>query len=120
MEKGYKQTEIGVIPEDWEVSELSNCLKEKPKYGIGAAAIDYDFNYPTYLRITDIEDNGTLREKDFKSVNHPEMNNYYLFDGDIVFARTGASVGKTYLHKSENGNFVYAGFLIKSVQIQIF
>ena len=113
LKKGYKNTEIGVIPEEWEVEKLGYCLNEKPKYGIGAAAIDYDFNYPTYLRITDINDDGTLRMDDLKSVSHPETDNYHLIDGDIVFARTGASVGKTYLHKSENGNFVYAGFLIK-------
>jgi len=113
LKKGYKNTEIGVTPEDWKVVKLKTCLLENPKYGIGAAAIDYDTNFPTYLRITDIEDDGTLRKDDFKSVNHPEADNYYLKDGDIVFARTGASVGKTYLHKLKNGNLVYAGFLIK-------
>jgi len=111
--KGYKNTEIGVIPVDWEVTKLGICLTEKPKYGIGAAAIDYNVNFPTYLRITDIEEDGSLRKNDLKSVNHHESSNYYLKEGDVVFARTGASVGKTYLHKSKNGEFVYAGFLIK-------
>ena len=112
IKQGAMQTLL-TPQEDWEVKKLIYCLVEKPKYGIGAAAIDNNSNFPTYLRITDIQDDGNISQKELKSVNHPESHNYYLSDGDIVFARTGASVGKSYLHKEENGKFVYAGFLIK-------
>ncbi|MBC3789397.1 restriction endonuclease subunit S [Spirosoma utsteinense] len=47
------------------------------------------------------------------SVNHSLFENYILEPGDIVFARTGASVGKSYLYKETDGLLVYAGFLIK-------
>ncbi|HUH74671.1 MAG TPA: restriction endonuclease subunit S [Chitinophagales bacterium] len=109
----YKQTEIGLIPEDWEVLKLKKTLVENPKYGIGAAAIDFNFTFPTYLRITDIEDDGKLRKNNLKSVDHKDSDNYFLKEGDIVFARTGASVGKSYLYDIKDGFLVYAGFLIK-------
>jgi type I restriction enzyme S subunit len=98
---------------DWEERKLGDCLLENPKYGINAAAIDYDLNYPTYLRITDINDNGNLITSGFKSVNHADSSSFYIEKGDIVFARTGASVGKSYIHDTKNGDFVYAGFLIR-------
>ena len=109
----FKQTEIGLIPEDWEVLKLKETLAENPKYGIGAAATDFNLNLPTYLRITDIEEDGTLRKNDLKSVDHQDSGNYFLKNGDIVFARTGASVGKSYLYDTKDGFLVYAGFLIK-------
>ena len=111
--KGFKQTEVGLIPEDWRVSQLKDLLSENPKYGIGAAAIEFDYNCYTYLRITDIDDSGKLIEKGLKSVNHIESENYILEEGELVFARTGASVGKSYLYNPKDGILVYAGFLIK-------
>jgi type I restriction enzyme S subunit len=110
---GYQPTKVGLIPVDWEVKSLKNILLETPKYGIGAAAIKYDTNYPTYLRITDIGDRGNLIERGMKSVNHPDYQNYILQTGELVFARTGASVGKSYLYNKKDGLLVYAGFLIK-------
>ena len=110
--KGYKQTEVGLIPEDWEVHELGECLSESPKYGINAAASPLNPDLPTYLRITDISENGKFLREGRMSVDHPLSNSYFLREGDIVFARTGASVGKTYLYNSLDGNLVFAGFLI--------
>ena len=95
--KGYKQTEVGVIPEDWEVIPLENRLANTPSYGINAPAIPYDSQYPTYLRITDISDDGRYVDESKASVQHSLASNYRLFEGDLVFARTGASVGKSYL-----------------------
>ena len=109
----YKQTEVGLIPEDWEVTELKKCLIENPKYGIGAAAIEFNSNYPTYLRITDIDERGLLIKNGLKSVNHKESSKYFLENGDLVFARTGASVGKSYKYNINDGLLVFAGFLIK-------
>jgi type I restriction enzyme, S subunit len=110
----YKKTEVGLIPEEWKVIPLNECLIESLRYGIGAAAVDFNTTHPTYLRITDIDDNGTLIKRGLKSVNHPESEKYYIEDGEIVFARTGASVGKSYLYDPKDGKLVYAGFLIKA------
>ena len=51
---GYKKTEVGVIPEEWEVIKLGECLSAPPDYGINAPGIEYSDKLPTYIRITDI------------------------------------------------------------------
>ena len=85
----------------------------KGTYGIGASAIPFDKAKPTYLRITDINDDGTLNFTDLKSVDTNEIDKYQLKENDIVFARTGNSTGRTYFYEKQHGNFVFAGFLIK-------
>jgi type I restriction enzyme, S subunit len=98
---------------EWETKTLGECLLEKPKYGINAAAVDFNDNLPKYIRITDITEDGKFSPDKPVSVNHFLSDNYYLEDGDLVFARTGASVGKSYQYKVDDGRLVYAGFLIK-------
>ncbi len=111
--QGFKQTEAGVIPEDWEVKKLRDCLIQKPDYGINAAAIPYNEALPVYLRITDITDDGKYSTKNIVSVDNVSSEAFYLQKGDLVFARTGASVGKTYLYNPSDGELVFAGFLIR-------
>jgi type I restriction enzyme S subunit len=82
-------------------------------YGISASAVDYSPSLPTYLRITDIKDDGTLDFSGLKSVDDEKSGKYQLKPNDIVFARTGASTGKNYYYDKRDGEFVYAGFLIK-------
>ena len=113
MTPGYKQTEIGVIPEDWDVSRIGQHLRRAPSYGLNAPATAFDSQLPTYLRITDITDEQRYTVAAKASVNHPAAASYLLEPGDIVFARTGASVGKSYLYDAEDGNLVFAGFLIR-------
>ena len=88
---------------------------ESFEYGLNAAAKEYD-GENKYIRITDIDDNSHefLQEK----VTSPDTEsagagNYRLKYGDILFARTGASVGKTYIYKDSDGLVYYAGFLIR-------
>lgn len=85
----------------------------KGHYGIGASAVERREDLYTYLRITDICDDGTVNETDLKSVDDPEASKYLLKPNDIVFARTGASTGRNYFYDGSDGVFVYAGFLIK-------
>lgn len=110
---GFKQTEVGVIPEDWEIVVLGQLLRRNPNYGINAPAIPFDSRFPTYLRITDIMEDGRFNEATKASVNHPASSAYLLEPGDVVFARTGASVGKSYLYNTNDGRLVFAGFLIR-------
>ena len=111
--QGYKNTEVGVIPEDWEIYHLKNLLKEPPKYGVNAPAVPLVGKLPVYIRITDISEDGYFSPSEKVGVKSPLSHLYILNDGDIVLARTGASVGKSYLYKKEDGILVYAGFLIK-------
>ena len=113
VKPGYKQTEVGVIPEDWEVKPLRSCLSAQPDYGINAPAVAYSDRLPTYIRITDITEDGRFSSEKPVSVKRADTDAYYLNDGDIVFARTGASVGKSYLYEPNDGKLVFAGFLIR-------
>lgn len=96
---------------EYRLFELSK--DNKGYYGIGASAVEYDKNLYTYLRITDIKDDGSLNYSNLKSVNDENANKFILENGDIVFARTGNSTGKSYYYDGEILNLVYAGFLIK-------
>ncbi len=94
-------------------STLEDVSTGPGRYGIGAPAVNFRENLPTYLRITDIRDDGTLDLSSKKSVADPKASDYFLKEGDIVFARTGNSTGRSYCYDSRDGKFVYAGFLVK-------
>ncbi len=99
---------------DWKEYKLGELtIDGKGSYGIAAPAVDYDSNKYTYLRITDINDDGTLNKNGLKSVDDKNAHKYLLQQNDIVFARTGASVGRSYFYDERDGELVYAGFLIK-------
>lgn len=92
-----------------EVKKLIDVVLSSGQYGSNTSATDYQEGKPRYIRITDINDDGSLND-DIKTTEVIE-DKYKLIPGDIVFARTGATVGKTYMH--ETGNAIYAGYLIK-------
>lgn len=100
--------------EDWEQRKLGDIC-ESFEYGLNAAAKEYD-GKNKYIRITDIDDSS--HEFLQEDVTSPDMDltgaeNNCLKYGDILFARTGASVGKTYIYKDSDGLVYYAGFLIR-------
>ena len=100
-------------PYEWVQTSLKNVAIGKLSYGSGASAIGYD-NEVRYVRITDITDSGELNN-DIKSPNYFDAK-YLLNDGDILFARSGATVGKTFIHNSKKyGKCIYAGYLIRLV-----
>ena len=99
---------------EWKEYKLGDLtIDGKGSYGIAASAIEFDASKYTYLRITDINDDGTINKNGLKSVDDVNASNYLLKPNDIVFARTGASVGRSYFYDGKDGEFVYAGFLIK-------
>ena len=110
---GYKDSAVGIIPQEWEVKRLVDLCQNTGDYGINAPAVPYREDLPTYLRITDIDGWGKFIETDKVSVDNPNSSQFILREGDIVFARTGATVGKTYLYDSKDGQLVFAGFLIR-------
>ena len=107
------QTRLPGFRGEWEVKRLGDCLLSRPGYGINAAAVPYSDRLPSYIRITDISDHGRYCPDPKVSVNSVNSDQYYLREGDVVFARTGASVGKSYLYEPHDGELVFAGFLIR-------
>ena len=91
---------------------LIDCLSEKPTYGANSAALEYNPELPRYVRITDILADGRLSNHDLRSLSWDAAQGNILEPGDIIIARSGASVGKSYLH-SNGRNFAYAGYLIR-------
>ena len=101
--------------EPWEQRKLSEMCGTF-EYGLNAAAKEFD-GKNKYIRITDIDD--ASREFLLSDLSSPDicldgMSKYLLSSGDIVFARTGASVGKTYIYRENDGIVYFAGFLIRA------
>ncbi|HDK8262626.1 MULTISPECIES: restriction endonuclease subunit S [unclassified Mammaliicoccus] len=98
---------------DWEEKNLKD-ISNKGMYGIGASATEFD-GKNVYVRITDI--NESSRKIDNDKLTSPDRldKKYLLNENDVLFARTGASTGKTYIHKhyDRDKNYYFAGFLIK-------
>jgi type I restriction enzyme S subunit len=101
--------------DDWEQCKLGDMCSSF-EYGLNAAATTYD-GKNKYLRITDIDDSS--HRFNYNDLTSPDTNidsadGYKLNEGDILFARTGASVGKTYLYRHSDGLVYFAGFLIRA------
>ena len=91
------------------VRTLREIAVSSGEYGANTPATKFNPAIGRYIRITDIDDSGNLNSDKVS----PEVaeDKYLLHEGDLLFARTGATVGKTYLHKK--GKAFYAGYLIK-------
>lgn len=100
---------------EWEERSFRE-ISESFEYGLNAAATKYD-GENKYIRITDINDEShSFDENDLTSpkADLKLAENYLLKPGDVLFARTGASVGKTYIYRKVDGRVYYAGFLIRA------
>lgn len=97
---------------EWENKKLEE-VGENIMYGLNAAAKEFD-GTNKYLRITDIDEETRLfMPNPLMSPNGHLEEKYLLKAGDLIFARTGASVGKSYLHKANDDYVYFAGFLIR-------
>ncbi len=105
---------IGEIPEGWEVQRLKYLLTKPLEYGANESAEEDDPSQPRYIRITDFDDSGKLRDETFKSLSFSIAKDYLLQAGDILFARSGATVGKTFQYKEKTGQACFAGYLIRA------
>ena len=103
---------LGTIPADWEVVRLGDVCAP-PQYGASAPAQPYNPELPRYVRITDLTDDGRLKQEDGRSAEPSRVSGYELESGDLLFARSGATVGKTYMYREKDGPCVYAGYLIR-------
>lgn len=111
QELRFKDADGEAFPE-WEDKRLGEVASDVA-YGINSSATEYD-GVNSYLRITDIdEETRQFKPAPLTSPSSSNIDKYVLEPGDIVFARTGASVGKSYLYRPNDGKLIYAGYLIR-------
>ncbi len=107
-----KLGKVVVDKNKWRKSKLSDVASGFD-YGMNAAAKEYD-GKNKYIRITDIDDvSHKFNSIDLVSPNAELEEKYRVNEGDILFARTGASTGKSYLYDKNDGVLYFAGFLIR-------
>ena len=97
----------------WQVVPLKTISELGPQYGANLRAIPPSGKGIRYVRITDIDDFGELRPDSFVEPDGNDLENYLLSEGDLLLARSGATVGKSYRHIPENGQCAFAGYLIR-------
>jgi restriction endonuclease S subunit len=105
---------LGEIPAHWSSPCLKRLLREPLTYGLNEAAELEERDLPRYLRITDFDDNGNLREDTFRSLPHEIASEALLEPNDVLFARSGATVGKTFMFRNYDGEACFAGYLIRA------
>lgn len=105
---------LGQVPEHWGVMRLKQVLSSPMMYGANEAALDDNPDNPRFIRITDMNADGTLKQSTFKSLEPNVAKPYLLKDKDLLLARSGATVGKSFLYKAEYGTACFAGYLIKA------
>ena len=97
--------------EGWEEKTLKEVSVISGNYGLSVPSTEY--NGIRYLRITDITEWGDLNDEKVSAKIDEGQEQELLEDGDILFARTGATVGKTLMYKDEFGDCLFAGYLIR-------
>lgn len=105
---------LGEIPKHWDAKRLRFLVSEPLKYGANESAELDDPDLPRYIRITDVDENGRLRDETFKSLPEDVARPYLLKDGDLLLARSGATVGKSFYYEPSWGRAAYAGYLIRA------
>jgi len=112
--KPFGQDWLGEIPAHWSAPCLKRLLREPLTYGLNEAAELEERDLPRYLRITDFDDDGNLREDTFRSLPREVAREALLEPNDVLFARSGATVGKTFMFRNYEGEACFAGYLIRA------
>lgn len=94
--------------------KLKRLLSAPLSYGANAPAEHDNHDWPRYIRTTDIATDGSLRSDTFSSLPPSAAKDYELRDGDLLFVRSGATVGKNLMYRSEFGPAAHAGYLIRA------
>jgi len=104
---------IGEIPEGWEVNRLKFLKKGSLMYGANEIGELKSSTNIRYVRITDFDSNGDLRNANPKFLDYDIAKEFLLEDGDVLLARSGATVGKSFIYRKKWGKACFAGYLIK-------
>ena len=96
--------------------KLKNLLLSKPQYGANETGITREnATQPRYIRITDIDENGLISTNELGATVFNIEEKYILNENDILIARSGATVGKAYIHRKLPYTCLFAGYLIRFI-----
>lgn len=114
MEEAFvARVEASLNDEDATAVPLRRLLTVPPQYGASEAGYDSVEGWPRYVRITDLDSDGVLRDDDVRSLPPDAAKQFLLEDGDLLMARSGATVGKAFAYRSSMGPCCFAGYLIR-------
>ncbi|GAB3275406.1 hypothetical protein GCM10027589_00540 [Actinocorallia lasiicapitis] len=92
---------------------LKHLARRSLEYGAAEAAAYDRRDWPRYIRTTDIRPDSTLRDDTFVSLPPKVARPYLLEEGDLLFTRSGATVGKSFMYRKGWGPSAFAGYLIR-------
>lgn len=96
--------------------KLKDVLVCKPQYGASEPGVPRSsIKEPRYIRITDIDENGLISHDELGATAKIIEDKYILCENDILIARSGATVGKAYIHKATLYDCFFAGYLIRFI-----
>ena len=108
----FRRTErVGIIPSGWTILPLVDACVARGQYGANVAKRDFEPGGIRYVRITDIDEDGTLKDVSV-GIDAVDADGYLLAAGDILLARSG-TVGKSYLHEDAHVRSAFAGYLVR-------
>ena len=116
LDPGMARYQKRITQFKFDTVHLSKLLRRKPQYGANEVGIDrISIEQPRYVRITDINEYGLLKQEIGKTADNVEPK-YLLKNNELLFGRSG-SVGKSYIHKTENVTYpcFYAGYMIRFI-----
>lgn len=106
---------IGIISAIHNIYRLKYLLNSQMLYGANEAGSFYTNNAVRYIRITDITEDNKLKDSaENLYLSIEKAKPYILKDKDVLFARSGATVGKAFMYLNEYGKSAFAGYLIKA------
>lgn len=105
-------SDAGVSSSKYETVPFGTLISGKPQYGANVKGVDLPCDH-RYIRITDINEDGSLNT----AIKYPEKveESYILKENDFLIARSGNTVGKTFLYKESMGKAIYAGYLVRYI-----
>jgi type I restriction enzyme S subunit len=106
LERELQRSSRGAVP-------FRRLLSEPPQYGAVEPGDEGEPDWPRYVRITDLRPNGTLRDDDIKRLHPSVARPFLLHEGDLLFARSGATSGKAFRYQTSMGEAAFAGYLIR-------
>jgi restriction endonuclease S subunit len=123
LDPEYVAYQSQITSDKYPIVHLKQLLKTSPQYGANESGIERtDITQPRYIRITDIDEIGRLDETDLGKTALTIEERYILQNNDLLFARSGNTVGKCYLHKSDLVNYecFFAGYMIRFILNDIY